>query len=187
MSKVTLKQIRDSLKEGTTIFFVHAGWCPYTVQFYPIFDKVLNNLKTKNMDKYFNVIKLDDVMTRSIRANYKDIYSKLADYDSDVDEYKLFFPTVVMFVNGKRYKYQVDVRTVQNFEAFILSKLPKLSRRTGKVVKGGDENKTTINNERELINKQRVKSVQVKRSSNRPVKLLRLQEQIDKAFKKLLM
>ena len=172
MPRFTLKQIREGITEGTTLFFVHASWCPYTVQFYPIFDKVMSNLKTKGIDKEFNVIKLDDTMTRSIRANYGDIYKQLADYDSDIDEYKLYFPSVVMFVNGKRYKYKVDVRTVKNFEAFVVSKLTKSTRR-----------KNTRNEVKIQPSMRKFGHNQV---STRPVKLLTLEQQIDKAFQKML-
>jgi len=170
MSKVTLREIREGLKEGNTLFFVHASWCPYTVQFYPIFEKVMKNLKVKGLEKKFKTIKLDDVMTRSIRANYNDIYRKLADYDDNVDEYKLYFPTVVMFLNGQRYKYNVPVRTAQNFEDFISSKLSKQSRKGTR---------------RQVAKLERNESRPNRRVSTRPTKLLTLQEQIDKAFQKL--
>jgi thiol-disulfide isomerase/thioredoxin len=177
MTRVTLKQIRDGLKEGSTLFFVHASWCPYTIQFYPIFEKVMSILKGKGLDTKLNVIKLDDVMIKSLRANNNDIYKTLADYDENIDEYKLFFPTVVMFVNGKRYKYSVDVRTVQNFEAFIVGKLSKQSRNS----------KNTKVQRNETVNKRRVNMSNNinRRASTRPTKLLSLQEQIDKAFQKL--
>lgn len=166
MSKVTLKQIRESFKDGIVLFFVHASWCPYTVQFYPIFDKTMEKLHHNKKDKQFNVIRLDDTMIKSIRANYNDIYRKLADYDDSIDEYKLYFPTVVMFVNGKRYKYQVDVRTVKNFEEFITSKLPKLQ---------------TLSRAQPLIRRPLAMSRPITRSPRQ----LALHEQIDKAFKKM--
>lgn len=183
MPRVTLKQIREGIKEGTTLFFVHASWCPYTVQFYPIFEKVMSNLNEKGIDKKFNVIKLDDTMTRSIRAGYSDIYKKLADYDSDIDEYKLYFPTVVLFVNGKRFKYQVDVRTVDNFENFIVSKLTKATRknRTSKQ----EKNEVKVQKAREDTQQMRIRTFSHNRVSTRPVKLLTLEQQIDKAFQKL--
>jgi thiol-disulfide isomerase/thioredoxin len=169
MSKVTLKQIREGLKDGIVLYFVHASWCPYTVQFYPIFDKTMEKLHHNKKDKLFRLIRLDDTMVKSIRANYNDIYRKLADYDENVDEYKLYFPTVVMFVNGKRYKYQVDVRTVKNFEEFIVSKLPKqkpLSR--------------TTHTMRPLVTPR-----PIVRSTSRTPTQIGLHEQIDQAFKKL--
>lgn len=172
MPRVTLKQIREGIKDGTTLFFVHASWCPYTVQFYPIFDKVMSNLKAKGIDQKINVIKLDDVMTRSIRANYGDIYKRLADYDENNDEYKLYFPTVVLFVNGKRFKYQVEVRTVKNFESFVMSKLTKPTRQ---------QRKTQV----KVQPTARLVSHRSNQASTRPVKLLTLEEQIDKAFHKL--
>lgn len=177
MTRVTLKQIRDGLKEGITLFFVHASWCPYTVQFYPIFEKVMNNLKGKGMDNKFQVIKIDDVMTKSIRSNYSDIYKSIAEYDEYTDEYRLSFPTVVMFVDGKRYKYKVNVRTVQNLESFIVGKLTKQSRK----------NKNTKIQRNETGNKRRVNmsNNSNRRISTRPTKLLTLQDQIDKAFQKL--
>jgi thiol-disulfide isomerase/thioredoxin len=178
MPRTTLKQIREGMKQGKTLFFVHASWCPYTVQFYPIFEKVINNLKTKGVDQNFNIIRLDDTMTRSIKASYGDVYKKLADYDSNIDEYKLYFPTVVMFVDGKRFKYQVDVRTVQNFEAFIVSKLKKS--------KDIRENKTKLQKQRDNIQKQtRMHTFNHNKTSTRPVRLLTLEQQIDKAFQKL--
>jgi thiol-disulfide isomerase/thioredoxin len=167
MSKVTLKQIREGLKNGIVLYFAHASWCPYTVQFYPIFDKTIEKLHQNKKDKLFSIIRLDDTMVKSIRANYNDIYRKLADYDDNVDEYKLYFPTVVMFVNGKRYKYQVDVRTVKNFEEFIVSKLPKskpLSRTTRTM--------RPLEPPRPFVR------------SRTPTQVA-LHEQIDKAFKKL--
>lgn len=169
MSKVSLKEIREGLKENVTLFFVHASWCPYTIQFYPIFEKVMKNLKAKGLDTKFKTIKLDDVMIKSLRANYTDIYKKIADYDENIDEYKLYFPTVVVFVNGKRYKYNASVRTVQNFEEFISNKLSKPSR------KGTRRTTTKIERNENKPNK---------KVSMRPVKLT-LQEQIDKAFQKL--
>lgn len=171
MSKVTLKQIREGLKEGVVLFFVHASWCPYTVQFYPIFDKTIEKLHQSRKDKQFNIIRLDDTMIKSIRANYSDIYRKLADYDENIDEYKLYFPTVVMFVNGKRYKYQVDVRTVKNFEEFIVSKLPKQ-----KPMSRAIPPRRPITTPRPFA-RSRVAT------SNKPS--VALYEQIDKAFKKL--
>ena len=184
MPRVTLKQIRESIKEGTTLFFVHASWCPYTVQFYPIFEKVMINLKTKGLDAKFNVIKLDDIMTRSIRANYGDIYKQLAEYDKNIDEYKLYFPTVVMFVDGKRYKYEVDVRTVQNLEAFIVNKLKQPQRKRG--TRKQNKNEKLNQKGREDIQEQaRVRTFRHNRASTRPVKLLTLEQQIDKAFQKL--
>lgn len=166
MSKVTLKQIRESFKEGIVLFFVHASWCPYTVQFYPIFDKTIEKLHHNKKDKQFNIIRLDDTMIKSIRANYSDIYRKLADYDDTIDEYKLYFPTVVMFVNGKRYKYQVDVRTVKNFEDFIISKLPK---------------QQTLSRAQPMLRR----PLAISRPPIRPPTQLALHEQIDKAFKKM--
>lgn len=181
MPRVTLKQIRQGIKEGITLFFVHASWCPYTVQFYPIFETVMNNLKKKELHKKFDVIKLDDIMTRSIRANYGDIYKQLADYDSDTDEYKLYFPSVVMFVNGKRYKYKVDVRTVANFEAFITSKLRTPTRRQKNV------NEMRNQKERENVEQRNIKGRTFSRNitTTRPVKFLTLEQQINKAFQKL--
>lgn len=179
MPRVTIKQIREGIK-GTTLFFVHAPWCPFTVDFYPIFDEVMTNLKEKGIDNKFNVIKLDDVMTRSIRANYGDIYKSLADYDGDDDEYKLFFPTVLLFVNGKRYKYQVNVRTVQNFEAFIMSKLTMTKRRSK------NENKEVqVQKGRKNIQQVRTHTFSRNRASTKPAKLLTLEQQIDEAFRKL--
>lgn len=174
MTRVTLKQIRTGLKEGVTLFFVHASWCPYTVQFYPIFEKAMNNIKSKGIDNKFSVIKIDDVMTKSIRSNYDDIYKLLADYDENNDEYKLYFPTVVIFVDGKRYKYSVDVRTAQNLETFIVQKLPKSQRNSKKtnVQRNASEDKNRA-------------STLKRTNSTRPTKLLTLQEQIDKAFQKL--
>lgn len=184
MPRVTLKQIREGIKEGTTLFFVHASWCPYTVQFYPIYEKVMNNLKIKGIDKKFNVIKLDDVMTRSIKTHYLDIYRKLADYDDEIDEYKLYFPTVVMFVDGKRYKYTVDVRTVNNFESFIVSKFKKPTRRNN--TRKPSKTEESIQREREnILEKTRIRKFSHNRGSTRPVKLLTLEQQIDKAFQKL--
>lgn len=184
MPRVTLKQIREGIKEGTTLFFVHASWCPYTVQFYPIFEKVMSNLKTKGVNKKMNVIKLDDTVTRSIRTNYEDIYKQLADYDGDNDEYKLYFPTVVMFVDGKRFKYQVDVRTVQNFETFVISKLRKPTRKN--VTRKQEKNEKTNQKGREDIQQEaRMHTYSHNRGSTRPVKLLTLEQQIDKAFQKL--
>lgn len=171
MSKVTLKQIRDGFKNGIVIYFVHATWCPYTVQFYPIFDKVMENLKRRKQDRLFDLIKLDDTMVRSIRANYSDVYRKLADYDDNIDEYKLYFPTVVIFVNGKRYKYQVNVRTVKNFEDFIVSKLPK-QRAQSKAETLVRMGRTAAANQR----------IQQSHSVRRPTSL---HQQIDKAFKRL--
>lgn len=168
MSKVTLKQIREGLKNGIVLYFVHASWCPYTVQFYPIFDKTIEKLHHSKKDKLFSIIRLDDTMIKSIRANYNDIYRKLADYDENIDEYKLYFPTVVMFVNGKRYKYQVDVRTVKNFEEFILSKIPR---------------------QQQTLSRNTQTRPIVRTSTPRPFvrtpPQLALHEQIDKAFKKL--
>lgn len=171
MSKVTLKQIREGLKEGIVLYFVHASWCPYTVQFYPIFDKTIEKLQQNKKAKQFSIIRLDDTMVKSIRANYNDIYRKLADYDENVDEYKLYFPTVVMFVNGKRYKYQVDVRTVKNFEEFIVSKLPKQ-----KPALRATPPKRPLATPRPFV-----------RSAQVPMRkpTVALYEQIDKAFKKL--
>lgn len=182
MTKVSLKQIREGLKQGVTLYFVHASWCPYTVQFYPIFEKVMKNLKMKGFDTRFNTIKLDDVMTRSIRASYDDIYKRLADYDENIDEYKLYFPTVVMFVNGKRYKYNVEVRTVENFEAFIISKLPKQQQgsRNTKAINKSERSEMGVSNRSVPTRRNASKRIQT-----RPTKLLTLQEQIDKAFQKL--
>jgi thiol-disulfide isomerase/thioredoxin len=199
MTRVTLKQVRDGLKEGCTLFFVHASWCPYTVQFYPIFEKVMSNLKGKGLDSKLNVIKLDDVMVKSIRANNNDIYKVLADYDEDIDEYKLYFPTVVMFVNGKRYKYKVDVRTVQNFESFIVGKLSTQSKQLTQSKQSTQsrqskqstqstqsrQSKQSINRNTKIQTDSRRVSSNNKRISTRPVRLLTLQEQIDKAFQKL--
>lgn len=166
MTKVTLKEIRDGFKSGIVLYFVHADWCPYTVQFYPIFKKVMQKLKINKNDKHFKVIRIDDTMVKSIRANYNDIHRKLAEYDEEIDEYKLYFPTVVMFVNGKRYKYKVDVRTVKNFEEFIVNKLPK-------------QLKTTRLSSQSSQSRQK-KHVVVSKQTH-----VGLQEQIDKAFKKL--
>jgi len=183
MPRVTLKQIREGIKEGTTLFFVHASWCPFTVQFYPIFDKVMDNLKIKGMDKNLNIIKLDDKMTSSIRKNYRDIYQNLADYDGNNDEYKLFFPTVVMFNNGERCKYEVGVRTVQNFESFIMSNLKKPKRKNGTRKQNKVEEK--VQKKREDIQQSRIRTFNHNMVSTRPLKLLTLEQQIDKAFQKL--
>lgn len=163
MSKVTLKQMRDGMKEGIVVFFVHASWCPFTINFYPIFDNTMKKMHETKADKHFSVIRIDDNMVRSLRANYGDIYRKLADYDEDVDEYKLSFPTVIMFVNGKRYKYQVSVRTVKNLEEFILSKLPKRRREQSNIRQNTPHKVSSISSRKHMS----------------------LHEQIDKAFKRL--
>jgi thiol-disulfide isomerase/thioredoxin len=180
-TKVTLKQIREGLKDGITLYFVFASWCPFCVQFEPIFNKVMSNLEHDKLRNNFQLIKLDDVMTRSITTNYKDIHTKLAEYDEDIDEYRLSFPTVVMFVNGKRFKYNVPVRTVANFEAFIKSHLPK-SRNTK--VSRKDVGKNLQSRSIQSINTRQGTTHRVIKSQ-RPVKILTLQDQIDKAFKNL--
>jgi len=155
-----MSSIKKMTKAGNTLVFVHAHWCPYTVAFYGTWRKVKTNLAKSNPQ--LNIIEIDDQAIGFIRDKEPTLYKKMADYSSELGQYKLYFPTVMLFTSGKRTKYE-DERTVANVVAFVSSAQVKHVKSV-KPVKP-------------------VKSVK----PVKPVKPTKsLQKEIDKAFRRLL-
>ena len=126
-----MNKIKKAVKTGNTAFFVHASWCPYTVQFYPIWTAMEAKLK-ESTD--FNIIKLDHESFAHIKKAFPKVYETLADYDEYTQSYKLYFPSVVMFTNGIRKKYSPSERTLTSLVAFIkkysTNKTPNATKHT---------------------------------------------------------
>lgn len=111
LNEVTDKKTKDK----QVLIFVHAKWCPYTVAFYPIWTSA-----KKMVNKDVDIIEINDKILGDIKSNEPLLYKKMADYNRNTKEYKLFFPTVILFSNGKRFKFEED-RTVDNLCAFVKS------------------------------------------------------------------
>lgn len=152
-----MNKIKKAVKTGNTAFFVHASWCPYTVQFYPIWVDMETKLKDSTD---FNIIKLDHESFAHIKKAFPKLYETLADFDEYTQTYKLYFPSVVMFTNGIRKKYSPTERTLKSLVAFI---------------KKNSTNKTP-----KMTDTKDTKHKQI------PSHHLKLHQQIDKAFSRLM-
>lgn len=98
----------NELISSNALVFIHAPWCPYTVAFYKAWKKIKQSL-LKSLD----IIEIDDKAITQIRTQQPNTFRKLAG-----KELKLYFPTVILFVNGKRYKYE-DEREVDKVLQFV--------------------------------------------------------------------
>jgi thiol-disulfide isomerase/thioredoxin len=99
-----------SKTKSTSLVFIHAPWCPYTVAFYKAWKKIKKSLLDSSK---VNIIEIDDKAITEIRTQLPNVFRKLAG-----KELKLYFPTVLLFVNGKRYKYE-DEREVDKVIEFV--------------------------------------------------------------------
>lgn len=100
----------NELISGNALVFIHAPWCPYTVAFYKAWKKIKKSLLNSPL---VNIIEIDDKAITHIRTQQPNLFRKLAG-----KELKLYFPTVLLFVNGKRYKYE-DEREVDKVLQFV--------------------------------------------------------------------
>lgn len=100
----------NELISSNALVFIHAPWCPYTVAFYKAWKMIK---KTLLKSSKINIIEIDDKAITQIRTQQPTIFRKLAG-----KELKLYFPTVLLFINGKRYKYE-DERDVDKVLQFV--------------------------------------------------------------------
>lgn len=166
--KKAIVSLQRAMKTSNTLIFVHANWCPYTVQFYPIWNAFEAAHKTT---KDLKVYKIDHVAIGKIKTTYPKMYEAMGDYDSDTDSYKLYFPTVVMFSEGKKKKYSPPVRSERNLMSFVAKQLNSTASTSVK---------------RDVTKKAVVKSpspVKAAFQSNKTHKSL--QQEIDVAFRRL--
>jgi hypothetical protein len=174
--------LKSSLVAGNTLVFVHAHWCPYTVSFYGTW----RNLKAKLVGlTNLTVIEIDDEALMSLRTKHTNTYKKLADYIPLENQYKIFFPTIVLYVDGVRYKYE-DERTVKDLTEFVhkhaFGKMQKRHRAPSRKVV--PKQVATRPND---APKKVVPRVQPKTPTTRTKTAKRLQQEIDDAFKRLLL
>jgi thiol-disulfide isomerase/thioredoxin len=140
-------KVSDFISNGNALVFIHAPWCPYTVAFYKAWKKIKKTLLNTSE---VNVIEIDDKAITQIRTQFPNVFRKLAG-----KELKLYFPTVLLFVNGKRYKYE-DEREVDKVVQFV-----------------------------EKYTKPNTKPRTSTRTSMTPRKIVSFQNEVDKAFKRL--
>lgn len=167
------EQLHAAIIQENTLVFVHAHWCPYTVQLYPVWRAVKKNLYGNTS---LRIYEIDDGAIGWIRQNKKQLYQRIAEQFHPDPQFKVFFPTVLMFVNGRRRKFTKE-RTQDNITQWI-SKLLATSRTRVRVVK----------------NIRRVVPVTPKTTTKRPKQQQQskttkqsLKENIDDAFKRLLL
>lgn len=156
------EQLHAAIIQEKTLVFVHAHWCPFTVQFYPVWRAIK---KTLYGNTSLRIYEIDDGAIGWIRQNKKRLYQRIAEQFQPDPQYKIFFPTVLMYVNGRRYKF-TDDRTKENLITWINKLLTKSQSRVKKT--------RTI---RRLPTDTKPKS-NLKQS---------LKDNIDKAFKRLLL
>lgn len=111
----------NELISSNALVFIHAPWCPYTVAFYKAWKKIKKNLLSTSK---VNIIEIDDKAITYIRTQQPNLFRKLAG-----KELKLYFPTVLLFVNGKRYKYE-DEREVDKVLQFVEKRTKPLITRS---------------------------------------------------------
>lgn len=203
MNEITLNQIYQGMKKGNTLYYIYADWCGYTQLFQPIYNKTIEQMKKEGTDKRFDIIKLNDVSIAQLRKPYiakKTDNSKEEQQRIKVLETKrndilnklesISFPTVLMFVDGVKHKYESYPRTEVNFKQFIVSTLAKSKQQGTRGTKNTKRNNSSQQNKVLLErNKQQNEHANTfnkrKLNQRRPVRVLTLQEQIDNAFKKM--
>jgi hypothetical protein len=148
MLKELISQSNTGKEVHNTLVFVHAHWCPYTVAFYKTCEALTVAMKKKL--PFIKTVTIDDKSISYIKENYSSLYKKLADYYVVRDdygrkqgEYKIYFPTIVFFVDGARIKYDGE-REVEEMMSFLDSHADKPQRfqRTPKISRSPNTPKT---------------------------------------------
>jgi hypothetical protein len=122
ISKVS--ELITSGANSNALVFIHAPWCPYTVAFYKAWKKIKTSLLKSSK---VNIIEIDDKAITQIRTQQPNVFRKLAG-----KELKLYFPTVLLFVNGKRYKYE-DERDIDKVLQFVEKRTKAVQTATTRV------------------------------------------------------
>lgn len=161
------EQLHASILQESTIVFVHAHWCPFTVQFYPIWRALK---KTLYGNTSLRIYEIDDGAIGWIRQNKKQLFQRIAEQFQPDSQYKIFFPTVLMYVNGKRHKFTGE-RTQESIALWINKLLLKSQTRT--------RSRAT------LLRTRSTTKIQTPKQTRSPKQSLK--DNIDKAFKKLLL
>lgn len=159
------EQLHAALMKENTLVFVHAHWCPFTVQFYPVWRAVKKTLYGNTTLKIYDI---DDKAIDWIRHNKKQLYQRIAEQFKPDPQYKVFFPTLLMYVNGRRHKFIGD-RTQNAVIVWINNWLAKSQTHV----------RTSIKRHQTTKKAQHTKSVKTPLQS--------LQENIDNTFRKLLL
>jgi hypothetical protein len=109
VNTVNISKVSELISSNALVF-IHAPWCPYTVAFYKAWKQIKKSLLKSSK---VNIIEIDDKAITQIRTQQPNVFRKLAG-----KELKLYFPTVLLFVNGKRYKYE-DERDIDKVLQFV--------------------------------------------------------------------
>jgi hypothetical protein len=164
------EQLHAAILQENTLIFVHAHWCPYTVQFYPVWRAVK---KTLYGNTTLRIYEIDDGAIGWIRQNKKQLYQRIGEQFYPDPQFKVFFPTVLMFVNGRRRKFTKE-RTQDNITTWI-SKLLATSRTRIR----------TVTKTRRVV--PTIPKTPIKRPTQSKTPKKSLKESIDDAFKRLLL
>lgn len=189
--------LSNHMQKQNTLIFIQAKWCYYTQQFFPVWEQLLKKIEA---DKNLTIIKINDEAIRYLEKNNKEIFQQLADFRPEDQRYKVFFPTIILFSNGQRYKFEQE-RTVENLIKFIYAKrrgthpgrIPRLrtkqqARPQARQQIGQPPKQQTRQKARAPTRSkpQPRRVINIEANLNRkPVKLT-LQEQINKAFLRLM-
>lgn len=182
ITHITESTVRDSkvvaslqrgMKNGKTLVFVHAEWCPYTVSFYPVWNEFEDAHKHV---KDLKVFKIDHNAISKLHASKRNLYNAIGDLDMNTETYKVYFPTVVMFVDGARKKYSPETRTLKNLSAFVkkgMSTPTSTASASAKVVETTTKSKAVPHDKSKKLVKDTTKVHKT------------LQQEIDDAFSRL--
>jgi hypothetical protein len=178
-----INTLKSLILTGNALVFVHAHWCPYTVSFYGTWRR----LKAKLIGlTNLTVIEIDDEALMKLRVKHTNTYKKLADFIQQERQYKIYFPTIMLYVDGVRYKYDEE-RTVENLTEFVHENIfGERSSRRRRPSKGGKLQPSTKKAapKKDTLKKDTPKKATMK-TQKKPSKSL--QQEIDDAFKRLLL
>jgi thiol-disulfide isomerase/thioredoxin len=121
LTKQNMKKLETSLNGNNVIILLHAKWCGWCQQFRPEWNKFVNQHKNNE-----NLLVVEVESDQLERLN-KSVRDKL------VKNENIGFPTIFLFKNGSKYKYEGE-RTSSALANHLKDIIPAMKKRTVKPV-----------------------------------------------------
>lgn len=114
--------LQDALVFGNTVVLLHAYNEYETQELYPIWRNLRNKLES---EKTVNIVEIDHEAMEHLNDNYENLYRALGDYNILANDYRVMYPTILLFKNGMKIRYQGKMLS-DDIASFLNAKiLPK--------------------------------------------------------------
>lgn len=126
-----ITSLQDVLVFGNTIILLHSYVEYDTQEFYPIWRQFRDMIEKQ---QGFNIVEIDHEAMEYLQLYHKNLYMALGDYNILAGDYRVIYPTVLLFKNGMKTRYQGKLN-LDDITRFINAKVygkvsPKTPTRT---------------------------------------------------------